>query len=197
MTGGQKLRKLIEDAVSDGSDEIRSAHLLQRVAGIYEHQMDSLGMAVNAYRRVTELQPGHRPSLHALERLFTAGEQWNELLDVFMIRLEHADDEEERRRTQFQIAELLEDFLADPEGAIQVYCDVIGDDETYGPALEALARLYDTQEMYPELAEIYEAQLSCAEEDAANAIRVRLGEVRTHRLGEGGSHRTLSGSPGC
>ena len=86
---------------------------------------------------------------------------------------------------QFKIAQLLEDLLSDPQGAIGVYGEILEDTPKDEEALKALARLYQSEAMWVELADILEQQVELEDEARSRAdLQVRLGELREQRLGE-------------
>ncbi|MEE2757898.1 MAG: tetratricopeptide repeat protein [Myxococcota bacterium] len=177
--------RLVEMALGEIEDEERISILLKRLAGIYEHRMDSLGMAVDAYRRALTIRPSDISAMHELARLFSAGQQWTELLEIYQQQLQFCDGADESLSIQFKIAELFEDLLCDGQGAIAVYTAILETDESNSRALTALARLYGNEEMFSELAETYERQFACAEDSDRTAIQLKLAEVRELKLGEG------------
>ena len=181
----QELAELLEDIVSAIDDPTLATVMLRRLAEGYEVALDNQAMAVDAHRRILELNDEDRASVDALERLFSRGEDWTELLEIYRRKLEWTEEGVERRDLQFKIAQLLEDLLNDAHGAIAVYIEVLESNEGDEDALRALARLYQAETMWVELADIVERQAEQETDDASRLdILYRLGEIKDVRLGE-------------
>ena len=179
------IAQLVEAALAEIESDERTVQLLKRLASIYELRLDGPGMAVDAYRRALTVRPDDTSILHALARLFSIGQQWNELLEIYQQELSYTDDAAAYLEIQFKIAQLLEDLLGEPKAAIEVYRDILDANEAEVESLKALARLYAAEDMHTELAEIYEIQLAHADDTTAVRIQIRLAELRDLKLGEG------------
>ena len=165
------IAQLVEAALAEIESDERTVQLLKRLASIYELRLDGPGMAVDAYRRALTVRPDDTSILHALARLFSIGQQWNELLEIYQQELSYTDDAAAYLEIQFKIAQLLEDLLGEPKAAIEVYRDILDANEAEVESLKALARLYAAEDMHTELAEIYEIQLAHA--DDTTAVRIQ------------------------
>lgn len=182
--GWEVLAELMEQVLPEVPDEALARGLLGRLAEIYENRLDSAEMAIDAHRRVLDLEPEDRPSIEALDRLYTRTEQWIELLSIYRRKLELTEEPEAREALQFQIANLLEAMLGEPREAIIVYNEILDSTPENTRALEALDRLYGQEEMWAELADILGRRLGLTEDASAQVeLRVRLGELRETRLG--------------
>lgn len=181
--GWDVLAELIEQVLPEVPDEPLARALLARLAGIYEERLDNAEMAIDAHRRVLDLEPEDRPAIEALDRLYTRTEQWIELLSIYRRKLELTEEPEAREALQFQIANLLEAMLGEPREAIAVYNEIIDIAPENGRALEALDRLYGQEELWAELADILGRRLALTEDAGAQVeLRVRLGELRETKL---------------
>lgn len=190
------LARLLEEVVPDVRDDALGRGLLARLAGIYEERLGDVDMAVDAHRRVLDLDPDERASIEALDRLYLRSQQWPELLAVYRRKLEMTEATEDREALQFQIANLLEEMLDDAPEAITVYGDILEHDATNVRALRALDRLYGQQAMFAELADVLEKQLALSDDEHEKiALRVRLGNLHERELGNIGLaveiHRTV------
>lgn len=159
--------------------------ILRRLGEVYELEQNATAMAIDAYRRICNDEPNDRDALAALGRLFFAAEQWSDLLEVYRIELDIAQDSERKQSKRFQMAQLLEEFLSQPQGAIEIYLEVLVDDGENELALKSLARLFAFEEMWAELADVLESQISISQDaDASREYRLDLAEVRELRLAE-------------
>ncbi|MCA9537317.1 MAG: tetratricopeptide repeat protein [Myxococcales bacterium] len=180
----EPLAELIEQVLPDVSDDALAHGLLARLAEIYEMRLDNVGMAIDAHRRVIDLNPDERVSIEALDRLYTRSQQWPELLAIYRRKLEMAEEPDAREALQFQIANLLESMLGDAQEAITTYGEILQNTPENQRALEALDRLYGQEGMWPELADALERRLALADEGAAQIeLRVRLGTLHEQALG--------------
>lgn len=181
--GWDVLAGLIEQVLPDVRDEERARALLARVAEIYEARLDNAEMAIDAHRRVLEVDPEDHASIEALDRLYTRTELWNDLLGIYRRKLELSDDDAAREALQLQIANLLEAMLGAPREAIAVYNEIASTDPTNERALASLARLYAEEEMWADLADVLGRQLGLAQDDARRIeLQVQLGEVHEAKL---------------
>jgi tetratricopeptide (TPR) repeat protein len=183
---GQKwsdLATLLEEVVP-GADETLGRDLLAKLAGVYEIQLGDVARAIDAHRRVLEIDAGAHDSIEALDRLYLRSEQWVELLAIYRRKLELAEEPEAREALRFQIAQLLEEMLGDAREAIGVYNEILTSSPENTRALDALARLYGQEEMWSELGEILRRQLALAEDEGTRLdLRVRLASLNERELG--------------
>ena len=180
----EPLAGLIEEVLPTVTDETEARGLLARLAAVYDERLGDVAQAIDAHRRVLELDPENRPSIEALELLYQRSQQHTELLAVTRQKLELTTDPEARQALQFQIAELLENLLGEAGEAIVVYREILEAAPENAQALEALDRLLAQEELWTELVEILDRRLALAEDDATRiAFQVRVGLLHEQALG--------------
>ncbi len=140
--------------------------------------------AEDAYRAVLELDPENRRALDALERLYTNGQKWEELIGVYQRKLDLADDPETRKELGFKIGFVWEEMLNNLVEATETYRSILDQDEHDERAIEALDRLYTAREMWPELAENLRLQLAMSEGERNVDLTNRLAALLDEKLGE-------------
>ena len=176
------LAELIEQVLPDVTDDGLAEALLSRVAGIYEERTSDVAAAIDAHRRVLDIDPDQRLSIEALDRLYQKSQEWSSLLSVYRRKLELAP-EDGREALQFQIAQLLEEQLSDAAEAIAVYSEILENAPENMAALQAVSRLYEYESMWAELADSIERQLTLTVDPAASiALQVRLGGLHEREL---------------
>ena len=184
IDGWGAFAELLEEVLPNVSDDLLARGLLARLAGIYEDRQGDVRMAIDAHRRVLQLEPDERDSIEALDRLHLRSQDWHELLAIYRRKLELAEAPEDKEALQFQIANLLEEMLGDAHEAIQVYAEILQVAPENGRALRSLDRLYAQEGMWPELADALERQLALTEEPAEQIeFRVRLADLHHRQLG--------------
>ena len=130
--------RILELVVGEVDEPSVRIEILRRLGEVYETQQQSTAMAIDAYRRLCEDEPNDTSALEALARLFLAAEQWSDLLEVYRVELDNSVDDETKQAKRFQMAQLLEEFLSDPTGAIDLYLEIVADDGENEQALRAL-----------------------------------------------------------
>ncbi|MCA9558829.1 MAG: tetratricopeptide repeat protein, partial [Myxococcales bacterium] len=179
-----RFARLLEEVLPNVADDVLARQLLARLAGVYDERLANIDMAVDAHRRVLDLDPDDRASIEALDQLYMRSQQWPELLAIYRRKLELAEAPEDREALQFQIANLLEEMLGDAHEAIQVYAEVLQGAPENTRALRALDRLYGQEAMWPELADALERQLALTEDaDEQIELKVRLAALHHQQLG--------------
>ncbi|MBN2343641.1 MAG: tetratricopeptide repeat protein [Deltaproteobacteria bacterium] len=128
----------------------------QRIAEIYEENLNELAKATEEYKANIEIDAGHIPSLKGLERLYEKRELWQDLLDVLEVQLEYAPSESERIELLLRIADMLEGEFRKPERAIEKLEEVVDIDPSEHRALESLERLYRAVQKWDELIDALE-----------------------------------------
>jgi len=145
--------------------------------------------ATAALERARELAPRHPGVLSELAELYHAAGRIRDLLEVFAVRLEHADAEE-RRELSASIAELCTYVLWEPSRAAPFWCELLQWDAVdLGRPPETLApirRVFESVCDWERWAGVAEAELRHARDrssPAAIELRAGLVERYLHCLG--------------
>src|SRR5262249_61956129 len=137
--------------------------------------------AITLYEQILEISASDRDALSALERLYRDAQRGADLADLLERRLGYADDLEEAVRLRFQLGELYEQVLRDPDRAVENYRATLGgepghegaisaleryleDPTQQGAAAEVLEPVYAARQDWPKLVRIYEIRLVAAED---------------------------------
>ena len=126
-------------------DPVAQAALMTTVAAVYERQLGDPESALRTNQQILESDPDNSAAIEALERLYTATEQWEQLLEVCRRKLDRVENDTERKQIYYQIAFLYEEELRQPEQAADAYRAVLdmGGDDT--KALRALQTIYESE----------------------------------------------------
>jgi tetratricopeptide (TPR) repeat protein len=141
--------------------EDRKATLME-IARVYDQQLNDTPEAVNALRRLLELDGGDRPAIDRLAEIYRRDQKWNELAGVLGRARDLATDAADRLAFQLQIAEIYEGELADDESAVDAYRAVLAIDDMHVGALTGLERIYTKLDRFAELNRVYEKQVEIA-----------------------------------
>ncbi|MEZ4360851.1 MAG: hypothetical protein R3B48_11780 [Kofleriaceae bacterium] len=179
------LGRVVEAA--EGTAEARDA--LQRVAVIYESELELPDRAIDAYRQLVSLWPDDGPAYAALDALYTQNARWEDLADVLRRRAALAREPGERVALLARRAEILLDWLDSAEEAAAALRHA----RTIDPADPALAEHLVTAliraDRAREAAAILEGRIDAladaggARGDVA-ALYIRLAQLRLERLAD-------------
>ncbi len=142
--------EVMEEALLETSEVSLSVSRLLDLAGLYE-RLEEHERAVSAYQRVVALDATHAGALVELDRLYRAQEDWVSLLEVLRAR---ADLSEGAAREGFldQIGDVYERNLSATQEAIAARQELLQSNATHEPSLRALARLFEAEGLWQELA---------------------------------------------
>ena len=173
----------ITESIED--ERLRTSYEL-RLAGIYETSLDDIERSRDFARSALQ-RGGKDPAvLESLEALHTRTESWDDLLAVLSKQKGRVAEEPERvLALNLRIASVKEELLQDPEGAIEVYLEVLNADGANEQALAALDRLYADLERWDEAASNLGRRLELQETEAGrDAVHCQLAKVLDRHLGE-------------
>ena len=179
------LVSLISELASAVSEPDLSRTLWIKAADIDDTQLGDVDGAVGSYRRVLDQDPGDLEVLGALEALYRRTERWRDLLGVLRKRVELTGDPDEKEELLSQMAFIHDEMLTEPLQAITQFKEILDLNPTSTGALSALDALYAGQEMYSDLADNVDRQLSMATDpDQQIGLMLRLADLRERRMNE-------------
>jgi tetratricopeptide (TPR) repeat protein len=150
-----------EADLGETPDEI--LELRFRLGQVYQVRLGAVEQAIEAYRDVIAAAPEHQQTLEALEGLFESSEkqmevgsileplyqsngEWEKLMRVHEVQLQHTTEPSERLQMYYRIAEDAEERVADSRAAFDVFARAIMEqplDERTGEEIERLAAMID------------------------------------------------------
>src|SRR5207302_3367537 len=130
------------------SDKEAQKEIRYKVASIFELEIKDNAKAIAAYQDILKDSPDELQAYRALDRIYLATQQWNELSPVIQreLKLVPPGDAAAIVELKFRLGQLREQHLGDVKGAIDMYRDILDLDATHGGARAALEkRLGDEQ----------------------------------------------------
>ncbi len=179
--------KLLADATANGADADVAlvSSLLMKAAGVQEDQLGAAPAAIALYQRVLGLDGANLDAASALERLFAAGESYEDLAKTFLLKasiLESLDDQKEHL---FRAAAIYEEILERPADAIAVYRRVLELDGEELRALDKLIELHLKLSEWEPLLAVYARKADLVSDPLEKkALLVELGAVHERELGD-------------
>lgn len=185
------LRRKLELA---GDEQIRS-ELMLRTGVLLEDALHDAPGALQAFRQLLAMQPGHPQALFRLDRLCEAQGHWRELEGVLRRRLEAALPAE-LEALKLRLADLCEARLSKRQAAVELYGELLGKDPSHpvararledlaaadptGPAAEVLLRAYRITSSTDRLAALLDLSARWARDGAERKrLHRELAEART------------------
>jgi golgin subfamily B member 1 len=176
-----------EVQVAHEQDPIRQVELLHQIAELYEFQLDQAPQAFQAFARALPLDNRNEHTLGSLERLGEQTDAWGQVTQLYDAEIQKIREEapEDVVDMALRTAMIYEVQLGDVDSAIGRYNLVVEADPGHVQAIEALDRLYEQTERWPELAEILrkEVAVAASPEDILH-LQFRLGQVCQEHLGD-------------
>jgi tetratricopeptide (TPR) repeat protein len=157
--------------------------LLLRIGAVCADHLDQPTRAIEAYRDVLSDEPAHLSAARALERLYEANGQPQELRDTLETLISLVPGSE-RQAVRLKLARLCVE--SDGERTIALCREMLGEDPLHADAFALLADLFEKSGRLGELDGLLKSRLAVTlgPKDAAE-LELRLGELHWRRLKDG------------
>ncbi len=116
--------------------------LLDRLGKLHREERKDTDAAIRAYERIAEIEPEHKDALHSLSELQIESETYDQALQSMEKLAALTEMPAEQVRIQYEIGQILDQHLGNPESAREHFNRAREIDPTYLPALDALGRSY-------------------------------------------------------
>src|SRR5262249_39262662 len=131
-------------------------HLLLRLARLQQTELGDAERAEDSYLRALAIEQRNPEALAALDRMYDASQKWSELAEILTQRIAGTTASEEIIELHFRLGRLYAEILEEPEKAVAAYTAILDVDSRNAQALEALERIYFTQQDWAALFGVYE-----------------------------------------
>jgi tetratricopeptide (TPR) repeat protein len=158
-----ELVKVVERRAELADDPEERLAFLRRVALTHEVERHDRPAGITAYRNILAVEEGEKGALDALDRLYRADENWTELAQVMLSKIEHTEDAIVRRMLHLQLADLYQNKVSDAYEAIAQVRLVLEIDPTDLEALARLRGLLKSESMWPDMLEAIDRQAEICE----------------------------------
>ena len=138
--------------------------LYRELGTIYQSVLAQPYDAIDAWRKLLEVDPRDFEAMAALEGLLRAEERWTEVIDVKMQRAEAYEDGAEKIREFLEVASIWENQVGERDRATAAYEKILAIDPTHDQAFHALDELHDAAHRSEPLIELYLARLDTRED---------------------------------
>ncbi|APR78089.1 TPR domain protein [Minicystis rosea] len=138
--------------------------LFRELGTIYQSVLNQPYDAIDAWRKLLEVNPRDFEAMAALEGLLRAEERWTEVIDVKMQRAEAYEEPGEKVREYLEVASLWENQVGERDRATPAYEKILAIDPTHDAAFLALEELHGAAGRSEPLIELYLARLETRDE---------------------------------
>jgi tetratricopeptide (TPR) repeat protein len=162
-----------------------------RIAELYEKRLEDVARAIELYREILQRQVDHAPTLGALEGLksgttdplgaaavlepvYEAASAFPQLISVHEVQVAHADDAFQKVDLLHRIARLYEDALENHGAAFDTYARALQLDNGNEATLQNLERLAMVVNRWPQIAQLYDAELDKLAENPDRFVELGL-----------------------
>ncbi len=154
------LVKILQLQTTWTDDSAARKQILFRIAGLEEKSLGDTEAAVATLRAILEIDPQERTAIDALDRIFEAGANHRQRVEILRKRIDMAGDAASRQELWRRVAGLLEHDVGDVDQAIAACVSILDENPEDDQALETLARLYEQQGRHRDRLEILDRRLA-------------------------------------
>ncbi len=157
--------------------------LYTKAADLYVSKFANQAEAVKAYEAVLAIDPDHPQSVDYLRQMYEKRRDWEKLLGLQRREAERLPAGSARAAKFLEIAKLATERVKKPEVCVDLWQEVLANDDSSAEALAALAGLYERAKDFERLAAVLERQAEVTY-DAPAKIQVlaKLGAIYGDRL---------------
>ena len=160
----EELAASYEKGAAAVSDDLTKRELYDALAKVYDTKNDDPRRALEAYARLSALDPTEPEPLEQMDTLAILLSDWMTVIEVLEKKSAIASDEENASIWR-RIAETKLDMLEDDEGAVAAYERALELDPESAFTVDALIALYDPEKNAQRLVELYARRVELATSD--------------------------------
>jgi len=142
-----------ESFAEDDDDRIA---ILHEIARVEVEELKAAADGVVTFGRILEIAPTDRLATTRLDELLERLGRWDDLARHIEFQVDNSEDAKTSIALRQRLGEITESKLKDVSRALDLYEDVLADEPTHQPALDAVTRLLSNEEWGPRAVQILE-----------------------------------------
>jgi tetratricopeptide (TPR) repeat protein len=158
--------------------------LAAELAQVSSNELADAAAAERAWLAVLAAEPDAADAFAALAQIYRGVARWGDLRALLERRVEVTHDDRIRKAALVELAQLDEDVLGDPTGAIAAHTRILDLEPTALASYKALERLYADGQGWAELEQLLNREHDVVADKDQAQLYYRRAELRAHKLGD-------------
>ncbi len=113
--------------VDSALQESRQIEVLRKLATLSQEMLENPAEAGRAYQRILEIQPEYDLARNRLEQILEETQAWPDLIELLRDRLDRTEDAVTRNAIHARIADVQDQFIDDPDAAVDTLEAMLGE----------------------------------------------------------------------
>ncbi|PKN48174.1 MAG: hypothetical protein CVU59_00100 [Deltaproteobacteria bacterium HGW-Deltaproteobacteria-17] len=114
-------------------------------ATLCKEQLKKPKDAIVHYKEIIEFRPGDSVIFRALEELYFDQEGWEDLIELYEHRIRYVSELKEAVEIRYNMGEIYQDYLDEPERALEMFKGALGGDPTREDTIRRLEKFLDVE----------------------------------------------------
>lgn len=182
----RKYRELVEHyerALERAPDREYKLTYLVKIGSLWEDALGDPAQAAYAYRRILRIDARNLGAIHALQRTTEQAGKYRELVEALELEVRESKIAAVQIPLLHRAGTILDEKLADRDGALARFHRVLELDASYAPALTSLATIFHREGRWNELLDVHDMQLTIATSNRdSSTLLFKMGELCEHKL---------------
>ncbi|HMI87746.1 MAG TPA: tetratricopeptide repeat protein [Polyangiaceae bacterium] len=167
------------------AEELKATY--RELGRTYDDPLAQQFEASDAWRKLLEIDPGDFGAIDALDVIYRAGAQWQDVVAVKMQRADALTDPEAQTRELLEVAKIWDEELHDKDGGTKAYEKILALNPAHDHAYTTLEQLHTAASRWEPLIELYLQRLDTREETSEKTdILRRIARVFEEKLDDKG-----------
>ncbi len=164
-------------------DPAEKVELFMKAADLYVTKFANQAEAVKAFEAVLAIEPENATATDYLRQMYEKRRDWEKLLGLQRREADALPPGAERAEKFLAMAKLATERVKKPDVCIELWCEVLSNDDSNADALGALSHLYERSKEYELLAGVLEKQAEITYDTKQKVqILTKLGTIYGDRL---------------
>lgn len=176
---------LLEKRINALDDDREKVRALIKLGSLYDEKLGDAQRAVDTFHRVLILEPRNRRAIWALGMLYHDLEDWEKVIEIYLLRIDLAEGPEEKLALRAQLAQIYEQRLQQEDQALMEYIRAARLAPQNVRILLNMEKLATRTESFRELLAIYEDVVEHIDRiELRIALYLKLARLYTEHLSD-------------
>jgi len=177
--------KLLDRRINALDDDKEKVRALIKLGSLYDEKLGDAQGAVDTFHRVLTLEPKNRRAIWALGMLYHDLEDWEKVIEIYLLRIDLAEGPEEKLALRAQLAQIYEQRLQQEDQALMEYIRAARLAPQNVRILLNMEKLATRTESFRELLAIYEDVVEHIDRiELRIALYLKLARLYTEHLSD-------------